>query len=71
MWDGESQAIFGGQPPFIVKKKGRTRLCPVYTDRATMKANGFNRLLRIFAPLYCFKTAGQVSKKTFVHFRRP
>jgi len=26
MWDGESQAIFGGQPPFIVKKNGRTRL---------------------------------------------
>ena len=63
MWDGESQAIFGGQPPFIVKKKWTNpSLCPVYTDRTIMKVNGFNRLFCIFAPLYCLKTAGQVSK---------
>ncbi|EIG24140.1 hypothetical protein HMPREF1051_0149 [Neisseria sicca VK64] len=36
-----------------------------------MKANRFNRLFCIFAPLYCLKTAEQVSKKTFGHFRRP
>ncbi|EET45893.1 hypothetical protein NEISICOT_00603 [Neisseria sicca ATCC 29256] len=38
--------------------------CPACADRTTMKANRFNRVLCIFAPLYCLKTAGQVSKKT-------